>query len=318
MLISGPEDVCAERASAAIRDQLRAIDPGLEISDLDAGEYETGSLLQRTAPSLFDEARLVRVTGLERAGDAFLSEAGAYVASPQPGATVLLRHTGTGRRGAKLLEAVRELGEGALEIPCPAIRRDADRLDFVAAEFRDARRPADPAAVRALVSAFGEDMGELAAACRQLLSDVPDRITEAAVTRYYGGRVEAGAFTVADAAISGRYGDALVALRRALASGADPVPIVAAIASKLRLMARVAGRRDPAATLATRLGVKDWQVDRARRDLAGWNERSLAGAIQACARADAEVKGASRNAAYAIERLVGTVAARGSEPTAAR
>ena len=315
MLITGPEETCAERASATIRDQLRAADPGLEVSDLDAGEYEAGALLARTAPSLFDEARLVRVSGVERAGDAFLAEAIAYVESPQPGATVLLRHTGAGRRGARLLETVRERGEGALEIPCPAIRRDSDRLDFVAAEFRDAGRPVDPAALRALVSAFGEDVSELAAACRQLLSDVPDRITEATVARYYGGRVEAGAFTVADAAISGRQGDALVALRRALASGADPVPIVAAIASKLRLMARVAGRREPAPTLASRLGVKDWQVERARRDLAGWNELTLAAAIQACARADAEVKGASRNASYAVERLVGAVAARRAQPT---
>ena len=63
------------------------------------------------------------------------------------------------------------------------------------------------------------------------------------------------------------YGDALVALRHALASGADPVPLVAAIASKLRTMARVAGIRESSASLAARLGMKDWQVDRARRDL---------------------------------------------------
>jgi DNA polymerase-3 subunit delta len=41
--------------------------------------------------------------------------------------------------------------------------------------------------------------------------------------------------------------------------------------------------------------MKDWQVDRARRDLTGWNETSLGMAIQAAARADAEVKGASRD-----------------------
>ena len=63
--------------------------------------------------------------------------------------------------------------------------------------------------------------------------------------RYYGGRVETSAFTVADTAIAGRYGEALIALRHALASGADPVPLVAAVASKLRTMARVAGNREP-------------------------------------------------------------------------
>ncbi|MDF0753075.1 hypothetical protein NLU14_22870, partial [Marinobacter sp. 71-i] len=78
--------------------------------------------------------------------------------------------------------------------------------------------------------------------------------------------------------------DALITLRHALASGADPVPMVAAIASKLRTMARVAGSREPSGALAARIGMKDWQVDRARRDLAGWTESSLGIAIQAAAR----------------------------------
>jgi len=56
--------------------------------------------------------------------------------------------------------------------------------------------------------------------------------------------------------------------------------------------------------------MKDWQVDRARKDLAGWNERSLGMAIQATARADAEVKGASRDPIFALERMVTVVATR--------
>ncbi len=139
---------------------------------------------------------------------------------------------------------------------------------------------------------------------------MPGDITEQVVERYYGGRVETSAFTVADTAIAGRYGDALVALRHALASGADPVPLVAAIASKLRTMARVAGIRESSASLAARLGMKDWQVDRARRDLTGWNEASLGLAIQAAARADAEVKGASRDPVFAVERLITIIATR--------
>lgn len=47
-----------------------------------------------------------------------------------------------------------------------------------------------------------------------------------------------------------------------------------------------------------------WQVDRARRELAGWSDDALAYAIQAVARADAEVKGASRDPVHAVERAV--------------
>lgn len=310
VLVSGPEEVCAERATAGIREYLRAEDPSLEVSDLRADDYAAGSLFALTSPSLFGEPRLVRVTGVEKCSDAFLTEALAYLEQPQEGATVVLRHTGASVRGKKLLDAIRSGTGGGVEIACPAIKRDSDKFDFAAGEFQSARRRIAPAALRALVSAFADDVTELAAACQQLISDVTGDIGEDVVQRYYGGRVEASAFTVADTAIAGRYGEALIALRHALASGADPVPLVAAIASKLRTMARVAGSREPARELASRLGLKDWQVDRARRDLAGWSEASLGIAIQAAARADAEVKGASRDPVFAVERLVTVIATR--------
>ncbi len=310
VLVSGPEDVCAERAIAGIRDFLRAEDASLEVSDLRADDYTSGSLLTLTSPSLFGEPRLVRVGGVEKCSDAFLTEALAYLESPQEGATVVLRHTGASVRGKKLLDAIRSGTGGGVEIACPAVKRDSDRFDFAAGEFQAAQKKIAPVALRALVGAFADDLTELAAACQQLIADVPGDISEQVVERYYGGRVETSAFTVADTAIAGRYGDALVALRHALASGADPVPLVAAIASKLRTMARVAGIRESSASLAARLGMKDWQVDRARRDLTGWNETSLGMAIQAAARADAEVKGASRDPVFAVERLVTVIATR--------
>lgn len=310
VLVSGPEDVCAERAIAGVRDYLRAEDPSLEVSDLRADDYAAGSLLAMTSPSLFGEPRLVRVTGVEKCSDAFLSEAISYLAAPQEGATVVLRHTGASVRGKKLLDAIRAGQGGGVEVACPAIKRDSDRYDFAAGEFHAAKKRIAPPALRALVSAFADDLTELAAACQQLIADVPGDITEQIVERYYGGRVETSAFTVADTAIAGRYGEALIALRHALSSGADPVPLVAAIAMKLRTMARVAGNREPAAALASRLGLKDWQVDRARRDLTGWNEASLGMAIQAAARADAEVKGGSRDSVFALERLVTVIATR--------
>ncbi len=310
VLVSGPEEVCAERAIAGVRGYLRAEDPSLEVTDLRADDYTAGALLAVTAPSLFGEPRLVRVGGVEQCSDAFLTEALAYLEHPQDGATVVLRHTGSSVRGKKLLDAIRAGTGGGVEVACPAIKRDAERFDFAAGEFKAVRRKIQPGALRALVNAFADDLPELAAACQQLINDVAGEITEEIVTRYYGGRVETTAFTVADTAIAGKHGEALVALRQALASGADPVPLVAAIAMKLRTMARVAGSRESNQAIAARAGMKDWQVDRARRDLAGWTQTSLAIAIQAAARADQEVKGASRDPVFAVERLVTVIATR--------
>ena len=310
VLVSGPEEVLAERAIAGVRDYLRAEDPALEVSDVRADDYAAGTLLALTSPSLFGEPRLVRVAGVEKCTDAFLQEALAYIEHPQDGATVILRHTGASVRGKKLLDAIRAGTGDGIEIPAAAIKRDGDRVDFAAGEFKAAKKRIAPSALRALVSAFADDLTELAAACQQLIGDVDGDITDEVITRYYGGRVEVSAFVVADTAIAGRYGEALVALRHALASGADPVPMVAAFAMKLRGMARVAGNREPSRQLAQRLGMKDWQVDRARRDLMGWNERSLGLAIQATARADAEVKGAARDPIFALERMVTVIATR--------
>ncbi|MBM7504632.1 DNA polymerase III subunit delta [Agromyces aurantiacus] len=307
VLVSGGEDVLAERAMTMLREALRAEDPALEVSDLEADAYARGTLLTLASPSLFGEPRLIRVSGVEKASDEFLADALDYLSAPAEGTTVVLRHR-AGMRGKKLLDAIRA-GEGAgVEVVCAELRKDAEKQDFAAAEFRLAGRRIAPAALRALVAAFSDDLGELAAACRQLIADAPGDIDEATVAKYYGGRVETTAFEVADAAIAGRHGEALIALRHALDSGADPVPMVAAFAMKVRTMAKVAGARGAS---AGSLGLAPWQVDRARRDLMGWTDEGLGVAIQALASADAAVKGAERDPVFALERLVGVIAARG-------
>lgn len=310
VLVTGPEALLAERAVRTIRDSLKADDPALEVSDLSAGEYAAGELATLASPSLFGEARLIRVSGVERASDAFLADAIDYLDAPADGACLVLRHAG-GMRGKKLLDAVRAAGGSALEVACAELKKDAEKYDFARDEFRTAERRVTPGALRALTSAFSEDLAELAAACQQLISDGSEEIDEKLVDRYYGGRVETNAFKVADAAIAGRPGEALVTLRHALASGADPVPVVAAFASKLRTMAKVAGSRGQGPALAGALGLAPWQVDRARRDLQGWTPEGLGRCIEAVAEADSNVKGAARDPVFALERMIMVVSGRG-------
>lgn len=309
VLVTGPEAFLADRAIGLLRGILRDEDPSLEVSDVAADSYAPGTLATLASPSLFGEPRLVRVTGVEKCTDAFLEEALAYAEEPAEGAYVVLRHAG-GVRGKKLLDGLRAGAGGAIEVVCSELKKDSEKQDFVVAEFRAAGRRIAPGAVRALVSAFADDLAELAGACRQLLADSSDEVTERTVERYYGGRVETSAFRVADIAIAGRHGEALALLRHALATGSDPVPIVAAFASKLRTMAKVAGSRGAAGQLARDLGLAPWQIDRARRDLSGWTEESLASAIVLIAETDALVKGAGRDPVYALERMVSHISRR--------
>ena len=282
----------------------------MQVHDVDASTYAPGELLTLASPSLFGEPRLIRVGNVEKASDEFLEEALGYLEAPADDTVVVLRHSG-GVRGKRLLDALRAGLGGAIEVSCGELKGDQERADFVHAEFRTAARTITPGAVRALVTAFSADLGELAAACRQLIEDTDDDVTEATVDRYYGGRVETTAFDAADAAIAGRAGDALVLLRHALESGADPVPIVAAFAMKLRAMAKVVGMRGGGAELAGRLGMAPWQVDRARRDGQGWTDDGLANAIETIAATDAAVKGAGRDPVYALERMILVIADRG-------
>ncbi len=313
ILVSGPENFLADRAISLLRDILRTEDPSLEVSDMDADAYMPGELATRASPSLFGEPRYVRVSGVEKCTDAFITEALAYLQSPASDCYLVLRHSG-GVRGKKLLDAIRGGLGGGIEITCAELKRDADRTGFVLAEFRTAHRKITAGAVRALNAAFADDIAELAAACRQLLADSSEEITESIVEKYYAGRVETNAFRVADAAIAGQHGEALVLLRHALASGADPVPIVAAFASKLRTMAKVSGARGGAGQLASQFGLAPWQVERARRDLQGWTEDGLARGITVLAETDAHVKGEARDPVFALERMVNIVSARGVRP----
>jgi len=307
LLVVGSEGVLADRAVATVLAKVRAADPETEVERMEAAGYLSGKLSVSTSPSLFGGSKVVVLENVEQANEALVTDVTAYLKDPAQDACVVIRHSGA-LRARPLLEAARAIN--APEVQCQPITRDDEKVDFAANEFRRAERRITPAAVRALVDAVGNDLRELAAACSQLMNDdETDRIDVDSVERYFGGRVEVTGFKVADAAVAGRAEEALVLLRHALATGADPVPLVAAVAMKVRALAKVsAAGRGSSASLAKSLGMAPWQIDRARRELNGWDEDRLATAVLALAEADATVKGGGRDPVYAVERLILTVA----------
>lgn len=305
VLISGPEAVIADRALAGTLDELRAADPEVEVIRLAAESYEAGALAIHASPSLFGGSKCIVVADLDEAPDELQEDLLAFLAAPDPEVTLVVTHK-SGQRGKKVLDTLKKSQARVLE--APAIKTDRDKTDFASHEFRAAGRRATPDAVRALIEAVGKDVRELAAACQQLVADTTGTIDEELVARYHGGKVEATGFKVADAAVAGNAGEALRLLRHALATGVDPVPIVAVLAQQLRQLVKVgAAGRGRSADVARDLGMAPWQVDKARRGLAGWGPEGLAAAIQAVALADFEVKGGGRDPVYAVERAVLTI-----------
>lgn len=311
VLVSGTESFLADRAIRILTDRMKSSDAGVEVSDLDATTYGYGELFQLASPSLFGEPRLLRVSGVEKCSDAFLEDALSYLGSPEADVVLVLRHGG-GNRGKKLLDGLKKAGADALIVECKDIKKDADRMGFISAEFQRVGATLTPGAQRALADAFSTDLAELAAACQQLIADSEGAlVTEDIIQRYYGSRVEATTFQVADKAIAGHFAEALILLRRAIDSGAEPILVVAAFAMKLRTMAQVGGVRGNNDAVALELGIPSWQVRLARGNLQGWDEAGLGRAIMEVASTDSAVKGFGPHPHYALERMVRVVSRRG-------
>ena len=85
--------------------------------------------------------------------------------------------------------------------------------------------------------------------------------------------------------------------------------VTSAIASSIRSLAKVinAPRGAKSFELAGQLGMAPWQIDKARRQLQGWSQQGLADAVRAIAQADADVKGASSDPIFALEKAVATI-----------
>lgn len=302
-LISGPEEVLVERELTSLVGRAR--DAAMEVVRIDAAGYEPGSLLMHASPSLFGGATFIIVRGLHEAPDELQDDLLSLLAAPAEDVFLLVTHA-SGQRGKRVLDALKK--QRARVVTCPAIKNDRDKSDFVQQEFSRARRRISSDGVRALVEAVGRDVSELAAACAQLIADTEGLVTDAVVDTYHGGKVDATGFRVADAAIAGNTPEALRLLRHAIASGLDPVPIVAVLASQLRGLIKVgsAGRGSPE-QLASSVGMAPWQVKRARAALSHWSSEGLATALQAVAAADFAVKGGGRDPVYAVERAILTI-----------
>ena len=307
LLVLGDEELLATRAVAEVVDGVRHDDPLAAIHEFQAGELLPGELTEALSPSLFGGRPVVVVYNGQDAKKDLVAAVVAYAAEPDPGVSLVVCHAG-GAKGKAFADALKAAGAEVALAARPA--RYSDRVDFVRGEIRRLGGRAGGNAPEALLDAVGNDLRELAAACAQLVADTDGHIDVAVVQRYYKGRAEASGFTVADAAVAGDVPAALEALRWALATGVDPVPIADAIADGVRTIARVASARGGNAfQLASKLGMPAWKIEKAQRMARGWSPEGLVDAMAAAALCNAEVKGASDDREYALERAVLAVAA---------
>ena len=311
VLIQGAEGLLADRAIS----KILATNPAATITTLIADEIEVGTITDSLAPSLFGDARIVVIKEIQDLVADCSDEIIEYLSDPDESLNLVLWHKG-GVKGKALVDKVKKAG--AEVISAEAIKKDSEKAEFVRGEFKNLGRKISTEAVQALIDSLGSDLRELGGACSQLASDVQDGklIDEDDVAAYQRGRIETTGYDVADAVLDGKTALALISLRNAINTGTDPVLIVSAIAASIRTMAKVSGasRGLKSYDLASQLGLPPWQIDKARRQLSGWSENALARSVITLAQADADIKGAAADPAYALERAIITIStARGSK-----
>jgi DNA polymerase III subunit delta len=305
-LVSGPEALLADRAVEALNRQLLDEAPEAEVTETDASRLDRGKLTEITNPSLFATRRAAVVTDLASLPTELQPDITALATAPPPDLALVLVHGG-GPKGKALLDKVK--AAGATVVDCPPVK-PWELPQFVSAEAKQLGTAIEPGAAQVLVDALGHDLRTLAAAVRQLAADSEgERLSADKVRRYFAGRSEVTSFAVADAALAGRTGLAMEQLRWALSTGVAPVLVTSALAAGVRGLGKLvtAGGGMREADLAREVGVPPWKLKSMRAQARGWDAGGLAHALQAVAVADAEVKGAADDAAFALERMVLTV-----------
>jgi DNA polymerase-3 subunit delta len=306
-LLLGSESALADRALGKLLAELKA--ESAEITTLFAGEVSVGEISDALSPSLFSERRALILRDLQDLAEEAKNEITRYLDATDPTLTLVLIHKG-GVKGKALLDQIKKAKPGI--IACEPLKKESEKEDFVRNLFLDLGRKASPAAVSALVNATGTDLRELSAAVSQLASDSPaGLIEESHVNKYHQGKVETTGFDVADKVLEGNLPESLITLRHAITTGTDPVMITSAIASSLRGIAKVSGinRGQKSFELAGELGMAPWQIDKARRQLNGWNANTLTVAVAAIAKCDAQVKGGASDPIYALEQALTRICA---------
>ena len=304
-LLLGSEVALADRALSKITAELRS--QKAEITTLFGGEVAVGEISDALSPSLFSERRALILRDLQDLPEEAKIEITRYLEAIDPTLTLVLLHKG-GVKGKALLDQIKKAKPEL--IACDPLKKESEKEEFVKNLFLDLGRKASPAAVSALVNAAGTDLRELSAAVSQLASDTPaGLIEEAHVNKYHQGKIETTGFDVADKVMEGNFAESLVTLRHAITTGTDPVMITSAIASSLRGIAKVSGtnRAQKSFELAGELGMAPWQIDKARRQLNGWNANTLTAAVEAIAKCDAQVKGGASDPIYALEQALSRI-----------
>ena len=317
-LVVGGDDYLNNLNARTLREKIQKNAPDAEIIELDASSADKYAFDEAVGPSLFGDGTIVIINDLQSADESLVEAIEKFCQQAQnnennfvdSSATwVIARHEG-GLKGKSIITRLTKAGANTITVP--DLKKDDAKLNFVMSIFDRHNRSVEPQAAQRLVAVLGGKTGELAALCSQLCFDYDDNpITLNIVDRYLIADPQVTGFFVADKAVTGHLGSAVLSARTAVAQGVDPIALIGALASKVRLIALAMAIRNGTISSAE-AKANPWALKMAMRQLAGWSSAGVSKSLQALAWADEQCKGGSSDANYALEKCIMLIAARGN------
>lgn len=317
-LVVGGDDYLNNLNARTLREKIQKNAPDAEIIELDASSADKYAFDEAVGPSLFGEGTIVIINDLQSADESLVEAIEKFCQQAQNNENnfdesslswVIARHEG-GIKGKSIVTRLTKAG--AQTITVPDLKKDDAKLNFVMSIFDRHNRSVEPQAAQRLVAVLGGKTGELAALCSQLCFDYDDNpITLNIVDRYLIADPQVTGFFVADKAVTGHLGSAVLSARTAVAQGVDPIALIGALASKVRLIALAMAIRNGTISSAE-AKANPWALKMAMRQLAGWSSAGVSKSLQALAWADEQCKGGSSDANYALEKCIMIIASKGN------
>lgn len=317
-LVVGGDAYLNELNARTVREKVQESAPDAEIIELDASTANQYAFDEAVGPSLFGDGTIVIINNLQQADESLVDAIENFCKQAQnsennfvdSSATwVIARHEG-GLKGKSIITRLTKAGANTITVP--DLKKDDAKLNFVMNIFERHNRSVEPQAAQRLVSVLGSKTGELAALCSQLCFDYDDNpITLDIVDRYLIADPQVTGFFVADKAVAGHAGSAVLAARTAIAQGVDAIALIGALAAKVRVIALAMAIRNGTISSAE-AKVNPWALKMAMRQLAGWNSAGVSQCLQSLAWADEQCKGGSSDANYALEKCIMLIASRGN------
>lgn len=312
-LVLGEEDLLAERAVAeAVAAAKEGLGAGTTVEEVSGGALPDGFAMGLATASLFGGGRIVVVREAETLDAPARGAVLAAASDPSPGTVLVLRAAGPGR----VAKFFKDLQQHAATVTAAKLK-PSERAGWLRTEIRRLGRKADDGAVAALLDTVGQDLRELAGAAAKLHVAVPPPTvwTRAHVTEFLAPTADRGVFELTDAVLGGEPQAALRHLDSLLGQGEDVLGLLGMLARQLRLLLRVLDYGNaPKGQVAQAIGggVRDWQVDRARRQARGFRPDDLRRALDLIAAADAEVRNGHLPPRLLAELVVTRIAAAGA------